>query len=165
VATAVNVFEQQAAGYDRYVREHWNELEQWEKEQHAIFSTWATDRNVVGRFVQSPAERWADLRLRTPVQAAKGKRGTLRTVSLSYALILTACFFFPVAFASSAIALGFINIFRRSWDHGLIQIALACAVIASFVYGISLTSLVQPYVDNISDFSVPYLRSLIASIR
>ena len=147
MATAINVFEQQAAGYDRYVRENWDNLEQWERDQHAAFSCWATDRNVVNRFVATPAE----------VAASRGRRGSrrpLRTVSLAYALILSSVFCFPMIFGGAAIGLGFINILLRRWDHGLIQISLAVGVIASFIYGVSM-----------SNMTIPYLNSLIASIR
>lgn len=153
MASAVKVFEQQAAGYDRYVRENWTNLEQWERDQHAAFASWATDRNVVSRFVATPAER-TGRRPRNRYEASHAKRGSLRTVSLAYGLILASVFFFPILFGGAGIALGFINLLRQRWDHGLVQIALAAGVIASSLYGISM-----------SEFTVPYLNSIAASLR
>jgi hypothetical protein len=62
--------------------------------------------------------------------------------------------FFPLLFGGAAIAFGFVNIIRRRWDHGLLQIVLALAVIVSFVNGVTMSHL-----------TVPYFNSLTASLR
>lgn len=145
--STVDVFEQQATGYDRYVREHWQSLEQWERDYHTTFKSWATDRRNVRRFVslQIPKSR------NQPKSWNESLVGTsmgMRTISFSYALLLSSIFFFPIVFAAIAAVFGFINSLRGRWDHGLIQIILAAAVVAAFVNGVSLSSVTYDFIER-----------------
>lgn len=133
----VAVFDQQAAGYERNVRDNWDTLEQWERDYYKAFASWASDRKAVKRAVAMPERRayrprgWEDIGF--------GSRTLPRTISLAYVLILAGLFFFTVAFQGAALGLAAINVARGKWAQGLLQFVIAVAVLAIIQSGYVVT--------------------------
>jgi hypothetical protein len=135
--TIAAVFEDQAAGYDRYVRDNWERLEQWERDYHQAFTDWSADRRRIRRLIATPERRgnrpkgWGD--------TSSGPRSVPRTVGLAYALAIAGLFFFPMLFLTAALCLAVINAGRGLLGHGLVQIVIAGAALALYQHGIFMT--------------------------
>lgn len=124
------VFDAQAAGYERRIRENWDSLEQWERDHYEQFAAWASDKKAVKRTILTPERRG----YRRMSAGAVGS-ATPRTVALSYVLIAVGLFFVTMLFQGAALGLAAVNVARGRWGHGLVQFASAAAAIALYRSG------------------------------
>jgi hypothetical protein len=117
--TATTIFDDQAAGYDRYVRENWGKLESWERHCYQSFASDDADGKRIGRVRR----------------AATGSGPVARTVSLAYLLMIAGLIFFPLVFQSTALALGMVNLGRGKTVHGVLQVGASVAFLGLYYFG------------------------------
>lgn len=143
VNSAIDVFDEKSAGYRQYVLDHWYELDEWERAHYASFSQWAADRKRVRRFVSTPG---AAVGAHTPFlgESYLGESRFPRSISLAYALAIVGIVFFPFILESAAILLALVNMICRRWEHALLQLGIALAVLGFAELGHSLSTVVAP---------------------
>ena len=141
---AANVLRDQSAGYERYVLEHWYELEDWEREQYSRFANWAGDRKKVDLYMDGPVDM-KRARPRFAGESILGATSTPRLVSLTYALAIVGLVFFPFIFEAAAVLLAIVNLICRRWEHALLQLGIALAVLSLAMIGDSASNVVMPF--------------------
>lgn len=120
--TATTSMDKHIAGYDGYIVDNWNTLEQWERDAYHLWT-------AAGRAKTKPAK-----------PAGAHTTGEIpRTVSLAYVLLIAGLFVFPMHVQAAALALGAINLGRGKTGHGFVQIALALAALALYSTGNALS--------------------------
>src|ERR1700750_187688 len=120
MATMANVLHEQSNKYERWVAEHWDELETWEREQYRDFVALVGNKRN-RKLMTSTPDATSRREGRSWEEALLGPQVRERTVSLGYALWFVGIFFFPVFLESVAFAFGLINAGRRRWNHGMFQ--------------------------------------------
>lgn len=130
MSSIASVFNQQAASYERNVREQWDSLEQWERDYYEQFAAWSNDKRAVNRMVLAPEKR--GYRRRSNAQL---ERGFPRTVTLAYILLIAGFFVFTPVLQGAALALAIVNVARGRWGHGLIQFTAALVAIMLYQAG------------------------------
>ena len=120
--TATTTMDKHIVGYDSYIADNWNTLEQWERDAYELWTATAGGKT-------KPAKR-----------AKANESGDIpRTVSLAYMLLIAGLFLFPMHVQSAVLALGAINLGRGKAGHGFVQIALAAAALALYSMGHTVT--------------------------
>src|SRR5262245_18236077 len=117
MATMDKVLQDQSSRYERWVAEHWDEIECWERDQYYDF------RSLVGnkhnrKLMTTTPDTTSHRQGRTWEEALLGPQVRERTLSLGWAVMLVGILVFPIFLQSIAFALGLINAGRRKWDHG-----------------------------------------------
>src|SRR5262245_33684264 len=125
----LKVFDDKTAGYEQYIRDHWNELEDWERAHYARFSQWTADRKQVKRYVTQPVEL-PDARPSYAGQKVIEASSQPQSIALAYALALVGIVFFPFILESAAILLALVNMICRRWEHAMLQLGIALAVLS-----------------------------------
>src|SRR3954452_5503239 len=95
MATMPRGLEEQTRGYERYVAERWDVLEEWEREQFRSVKALVGDKRIRKHLTSTPD--MASRRVgRTWADALRGPQSHERTVSLAYALMFAGILFFPI---------------------------------------------------------------------
>src|SRR3954453_22397158 len=87
MATMARVLEEQTRGYERYVAERWDVLEEWEREQFRSVKALVGDKRIRKALTSTPASTTRRAG-RTWEESLLGPQSHERTVSLAYALMI-----------------------------------------------------------------------------
>jgi hypothetical protein len=113
MATTGTVLDQQAEAYERHLRENWDRLPTWEREQAERYFAW---RSANPRAL-----------IEAPAMVARPARddGLSKAVKAGYLCAAAAFLLSPLVFAPVTILIGIYNITRGRYGHGIAQIVLA----------------------------------------
>lgn len=146
------VYDDKRGKYERYVREHWDDMAGWEREQYVRFAWLVADRGRERALLATP-EHAPGIRPRFLGETPVAKRREDGLVSIAYVLAIVGIAFFPFILESAAILLALVNMLFRRWDHAIVQLVIALAVLVLAWLGHTGANVAMPAV---TDFIASY---------
>lgn len=142
------VFRDQRGNYERYVREHWDGLADWERDQYATFAWQVADPKRERALLATP-RHVPGSRPTFSGETVVRRRRDDGLVSFTYALAIVGIAFFPFILESAAILLAVVNLLFRRWEHAMLQLGMALLVLVLAWLGHSAADVVMPTVTEI----------------
>lgn len=142
------VYEDKRGKYEQYVRDHWDELADWERDHYGTFSWLVADRRRE-RALLATAAAAPGTRPRFVGETLVRRRRDDGLVSFTYALAIVGIAFFPFILESAAILLALVNLLFKRWDHAILQLGMALVVLTLAWLGHSAAQTVMPTVTDI----------------